>query len=582
MGRPLQLLLVEDSEDDALLVLSALRRAGFDPTWQRVENERGMLKALDSKAWDLIISDHNMPGFDAPAALKIVGDRGLDLPFIIVSGSIGEEAAVAAMKLGAQDYLAKGHLKRLPVAIERELKEASERKARREAEERIRFLAYFDSLTTLPNRANFCEQLQALIDHPGRSGEPLAVLNVKIDNLREINNTLGHATGEQALIEIATRLQVALPSAHLLARVGGDDFAIALPEGGERAALHAALEIHSILSSSIGVDPVEIDAVTSIGIAIYPDHGATPELLLQRTNAALAQALEQPERTAVYDRERDPYQPVRLSMIAELRRAIETDQLRLHYQPKVDFSTGAVSGFEALVRWTHPKHGPLSPELFVPLAEQSGLVNPLTRWVLREALKQAQIWQRSGLDAAIAVNLSAKNLQTTDLAEQLDRMLIESEVPPERLVLEVTESAIMTDHTRAREILEQLHGRGVEISIDDFGTGYSSFANLRRLPVSEIKIDKSFVQCMTTCAEDRVIVDSVVALGHNLGLNVVAEGVENQAAWLALADLRCDIAQGYFLSRPLPAEQLFDWTRNFVAPPTLHPPPLFSGSVAGG
>jgi len=336
------------------------------------------------------------------------------------------------------------------------------------------------------------------------------------------------------------------------------------------------------LSSSIGVDPVEIDAVTSIGIAIYPDHGATPELLLQRTNAALAQALEQPERTAVYDRERDPYQPVRLSMIAELRRAIETDQLRLHYQPKVDFSTGAVSGFEALVRWTHPKHGPLSPELFVPLAEQSGLVNPLTRWVLREALKQAQIWQRSGLDAAIAVNLSAKNLQTTDLAEQLDRMLIESEVPPERLVLEVTESAIMTDHTRAREILEQLHGRGVEISIDDFGTGYSSFANLRRLPVSEIKIDKSFVQCMTTCAEDRVIVDSVVALGHNLGLNVVAEGVENQAAWLALADLRCDIAQGYFLSRPLPAEQLFDWTRNFVAPPTLHPPPLFSGSVAGG
>jgi diguanylate cyclase (GGDEF)-like protein len=579
MGRPLQLLLVEDSEDDALLLLSALRRAGFDPTWHRVETERAMIKALDSRPWDLIISDHNMPSFNAPAALKIVADRGLDLPFIIVSGSIGEEAAVAAMKAGAQDYLAKGHLKRLPVAIERELKEASERRARRDAEERIRFLAYFDGLTSLPNRANFCEQLQALIMNPARAGAQLAVLSIKIDNLREINNTLGHATGEQALLEIATRLQVALPSGHLLARVGGDDFAIALPDGDEHAALRAAADVQSILSSAISVDPVEVDAVTSIGIALYPDHADGSELLLQRTNAALAQALEHPERIAVYDRDRDPYQPVRLSMIAELRRAIETDQLRLHYQPKVDFRTGIVSGFEALVRWTHPKHGPLSPELFVPLAEQSGLINSLTRWVARSALREAQSWHREGLDAAIAINLSAKNLHNSDLAEQLDSMLSASDVPPERLVLEVTESAIMSDHTRAREILEQLHSRGIEIAIDDFGTGYSSFANLRRLPVSEIKIDKSFVQSMSRCEEDRVIVDSVIGLGHKLGLNVVAEGVEGHPEWLELSTLRCDIAQGYYLSRPLPAEKLFDWTRNFE-PPSRQAPNLESGRMS--
>jgi diguanylate cyclase (GGDEF)-like protein len=582
MGRPLQLLIVEDSEDDAMLLLSSLRRAGFEPTWHRVDTERGMIKALESRSWDLIISDHSMPSFSAPAALKIVSDRGLDLPFIIVSGSIGEEAAVSAMKLGAQDYLAKGHIKRLPVAIERELKEADERRARRSAEERIRFLAYFDSLTSLPNRASFCEQVDALISDPKRSGAELALINVKIDNLREINNTLGHATGEQALLEIATRLQVALPSSNLLARVGGDDFAVALPDGGVGEALRIADEIQSILSSAIGVDPVEVEAVTSIGIALYPHHGATPELLLQRTNAALAQAIEHPARVAIYDRDRDPYQPVRLSMIAELRRAIETDQLRLHYQPKVDFSTGIVSGFEALVRWTHPKHGPVSPEVFVPLAEQSGLINPLTRWVLREALRQAGTWQRDGIDAAIAVNLSAKNLQNDDLAEQLDRLLIESDVPPDRLVLEVTESAIMTDHTRAREILEQLHARGVEIAIDDFGTGYSSFANLRRLPVSEIKIDKSFVQSMGSCPEDRVIVDSVIGLGHKLGLNVVAEGVENQAAWQTLANLRCDIAQGYFLSRPLPADKLTDWTRNFVAPPSLYPAPLRTDQITRG
>jgi EAL domain-containing protein (putative c-di-GMP-specific phosphodiesterase class I) len=246
----------------------------------------------------------------------------------------------------------------------------------------------------------------------------------------------------------------------------------------------------------------------------------------------------------------------------------------------VDFNTGVISGFEALVRWTHPKHGPLSPEVFVPLAEQSGLINPLTRWVLREALGQAAGWQRGGLDAAIAVNLSAKNLHNSDLAEQLDRMLIASDVPPERLVLEVTESAIMTDHARAREILEQLHARGIEIAIDDFGTGYSSFANLRKLPVSEIKIDKSFVQSMSKCAEDRVIVDSVIALGHKLDLNVVAEGVESHTEWIALSHLHCDIAQGYYLSRPLPAEKLSDWTRSFVPPQSLYPPHLESGQIS--
>jgi len=563
MGRPLSVLFVEDNEDDALLTLFCLKRAGFEPTWQRVETSEALGAALDAKAWDLVISDHSMPCFSAPAALELVRGRGLDIPFIIVSGSIGEERAVTAMKAGAQDYIVKGQLTRLPAAIERELMDAQERRARRSAEERVLQMAYYDQLTSLPNRTYFCEQLDRLLHEHSGNGEPLALIGIKLDNLQEVNNTLGHQTGEQMLLEIGRRLQRAGGDDRMLARTSVDQFVIALVDGDVEQALSVARGLEQAVAPPVCIEAMEIEAAVSIGIALFPGHGESSGLLLQRTDVALAQALLA-NRIALYDREADPYQPQRLAMIAELRRAIETSQLRLHYQPKVDFATGELRGVEALVRWSHPKNGMVPPDRFVPLAEQTGLINPLARWVLKEGMRQAYAWHRAGLHLSVAVNLSAKNLQNTELSEQLARLLSTSGVPGESLVLEVTESAIMTDEQRVKELLQRLHAQGVEIAIDDFGTGYSSFANLRRMPVSEIKIDKSFVLGMTVSEEDRMIVGSIIELGHNLGLQVVAEGVETRQTWDALTRLGCDLAQGYYLSRPLQADDLLDWSRNFV------------------
>jgi diguanylate cyclase (GGDEF)-like protein len=567
MRKPLSLLIVEDCEDDALLVLMCLRRAGFEPSWKRVDTEPALAAALDQQPWDLLISDHNMPEFSAPAALAHVRGRGLDVPFIIVSGSIGEEAAVLAMKAGAQDYMVKGHLGRLPAAVERELRDAQERRARREAEQRIRHMAYYDQLTGLPNRASFREGLDKLLRDHGQSGEPLAVITVKLDSLQEVNNTLGHQTGERVLCDVSARLRAALGEQRLLARLGSDQFALAVADGDVEHALRLARDILHAIATPVRIDAIEVEVAALAGIALFPGHGETTDLLLRRADVALVQAMESHGRVALYDRDRDPYQPERLALIAELRRAIEAGQLTVHYQPKVNMATGTLTGVEALVRWDHPRLGQLPPDRFIPLAEQTGSINALTRWVLREAMRQAYAWHRTGLDLSIAVNLSAKNLQNTELTDQLGRLLSSSGMPADKLVLEVTESAIMTDEPRVKDLLVRLSEQGVEIAIDDFGTGYSSFANLRRLPVSEIKIDKSFVLNMVSSEEDRMIVSSIVELGHNLGLSVVAEGVENDSTWDVLAGMHCDLAQGYYLSRPLPAAALLDWSRGFSSRP---------------
>jgi diguanylate cyclase (GGDEF)-like protein len=578
MGSPLSLLIIEDCEDDAALVLMCLRKAGFDPVWRRVDTESGLAAALDERNWDLLISDHNMPEFSAPAALAHVRGRGLDVPFIIVSGSIGEESAVVAMKAGAQDYIVKGHLTRLPAAVERELRDAHERRARREAEQRIRDMAYCDQLTSLPNRACFREQLDTLLCSHAHDGAPVAVIGLRVDNLQEVNNTVGHQTGERMLCELSGRLREAA-AGRLLARIGSDQFAVAVGDGDVEVALATARDLMRAVAAPVRIDAIELDASCSAGIALFPGHGDTTDLLLRRADVALVQAAEGASGIALYDRGRDPYQPERLALIGELRRAIEAGQLTLHYQPKVEMSSGRLTGVEALVRWEHPRLGKLSPDRFIPLAEQSGSINPLTRWVLREAMRQAYAWQRVGLDVGIAVNLSARNLQNAELTDQLGRMLSSSGMPADRLLLEVTESAIMTDEPRVQESLMRLDAQGVEIAIDDFGTGYSSFANLRRLPVSEIKIDKSFVSSATTSGEDRMIVASIVELGHNLGLNVVAEGVENDATWDMLAGIACDVAQGYYLSRPLPAADLLDWSRSFDSRPPSRSPARFEDEL---
>jgi EAL domain-containing protein (putative c-di-GMP-specific phosphodiesterase class I) len=303
--------------------------------------------------------------------------------------------------------------------------------------------------------------------------------------------------------------------------------------------------------------PLNVEA--SIGIALYPEHGEDVDLLLQRADVAMYMAKDSGSVYAVYDAERDDYNPTRLTLVGELRRAMEDRELFLHYQPKAALRTGKVTSVEALLRWQHPERGPVPPDEFVPLAQQTGLIKPLTLYVLEEALHQCREWKRQGRELAVAVNVSMRNLLDVEFPNDVATLLRKWDVQPSRLQLEITESAIVEDPFRTKAVLEKLSAIGVRLSIDDFGTGYSSLAYLKRLPVDEIKIDRSFVVNMEKDADDAAIVRSIIDLGRSLGLEVVAEGVETEGAWTTLDLHGCDLAQGYFLSPPLPAEELVRW-----------------------
>jgi len=308
---------------------------------------------------------------------------------------------------------------------------------------------------------------------------------------------------------------------------------------------------------ALGGLQLEIDA--SIGLALSPEHGTDADTLLRRADVAMYVAKRNKAGYALYVADQDQHSPMRLALVAELRRAIEQDALSLYFQPKFCFASGKVTCAEALVRWEHPQHGLLSPDLFVPIAEQTGLIRPLSRWVLNAALRQVNRWRRDGLDLAVAVNLSMRNLHDPEIADMIRKLLTRWGVPAACLTIEITESSLMADAAQALEVLERLQAMGVGVSIDDFGTGYSSLAYLKRLPVNELKIDKSFVAHMASDENDLAIVRSTVGLAHDLGLSVVAEGVEDQDTWDLLVEVGCDIAQGYFISRPLPPLVLGEW-----------------------
>ncbi|MBI3301707.1 MAG: EAL domain-containing protein [Deltaproteobacteria bacterium] len=688
MKTPLRVLIIEDSIEDTELLLQTLGDGGYDPLWERVETAVAMAAALDHHPWELVITADGLPHFSALDALRLLQQRGLDLPLLIVSGEGSEKSAVAAMKAGAQDYLRKDSLTRLVPVIARELREAHNRRTRqhmkqalrrsverfrslienvsdvitvlapdgavryaspstervlgyvpeelvganmfahvhaddqaavrtatthalhnlgvahplefrfrhrdgswrvlealstgscddagvtgivvnsrdisgREAQTAaLRYQALHDALTDLPNRTLFLESLQEAIVDAQRYNKPLALLFLDLDRFREINDTFGHQWGDVLLQQIGPRLRSALRKSDPVARLGGDEFAVLLPTAGDATgATQIARRILSALEQPFVIEGHALDVSASIGIAFYPEHGADTDTLMRRADIAVYMAKRASSGYAFYTADQDHYSPERLILTGELRHAIEHDQLLLHYQPKAHFATGQVSHVEALVRWQHPPHGLLPPDRFVPLAEQTGLIKPLSLWVLNTALRQCHAWQQEGLTLHVAVNLSMRNLQDPRLPDIITELLATWSVAPTCLDVEITESALAADPERALEILTRLGEMGVRISIDDFGTGYSSLAYLKRLPVDEIKIDKSFVIGMTADDNDAAIVRSTIDLGHNLGLAVVAEGVENQATWDLLAALGCDFAQGYYLSRPVPAVELTHWLR---------------------
>ncbi|MEC5405653.1 EAL domain-containing protein [Paraburkholderia sp. MPAMCS5] len=432
-----------------------------------------------------------------------------------------------------------------------------------ERERRITELAYMDRLTGLANRAMFNDRLQAAIDQAQTGDDPaqhtFSVLMMDLDRFKYVNDTLGHPIGDQLLVEVATRLRAALRGTDVVARLGGDEFAVLLPGDTNDDAQRLAARLIKVLETPTTIEGQLVDVGASIGIVTYPQDGADMNVLMRRADIAMYVAKRTNTGYAIYDIKHDHSSAERLSLMSELRQAVEHDQLTLHYQPKLDLATGSVKYVEALVRWEHPTRGFVAPDEFIPFAEQTGYIKAISHWVADKAIGQCAMWLAAGVRLAVSVNVSARELIQSTLPDTFRALLSKHGVPSELVWIEITESAIMDDPNHAIETLDRLHALGIRLSVDDFGTGYSSLSYLKRMPVDELKIDKSFVMGMTQHKDDETIVRSTIDLAHNMGLKVVAEGVENEDVLGRLRELGCDLAQGYHLSRPLPPERLESW-----------------------
>jgi diguanylate cyclase (GGDEF)-like protein/PAS domain S-box-containing protein len=689
VAEPLRVLIVEDSEADTVLVDRVLRRAGYDVTCRRVDSATGMLEALTPGSWDVVLCDYSLPGFGALEALAVLNESGLDLPFIIVSGVMGEDAAVAAMRAGAHDYIMKANLARLPPAIERELREVVVRRERRRAETALREseeryalvlramndglwdwrpgedAAYFsgrwkemlgyeeaeaggsieewfgqvhpddvgrvrrevkahldgatphfesehrmrhrdgtyrwvltrglavrdvsgaavrmagsqaditrrklaeqqllhdafhDALTGLANRALLMDRLeQALLRTRRHAGHTCAVLFLDLDRFKVVNDSLGHVVGDQLLIAIGERLQACLRPDDTVARLGGDEFIVLL--GGMPDAIAAgrvAERIQRELEVPFRVSGHEVFATVSIGIACG-GAGTRAEDLLRDADTAMYQAKARGRgRYEVFDAAMRSRAVEQWEIETDLRRAVERAEFAVRYQPIVALATGAIVGVEALVRWQHPKRGLLSPAEFLTVAEDTGLIVPIGRWVLGEACAQVCEWAQripghAGL--SLSVNMCTRELARPELAAELDAVLGETGLSPEQLVLEMTESALMDNAEWTTTLLAELRARRVRLYVDDFGTGYSSLSYLSRFPLHGLKIDRSFVQSLGAPGdrENVEIVRTIVMLGHNLNIAVIAEGVERPEQVQELVALNCALGQGYLFAQPLEA-----------------------------
>ncbi|MFI5805335.1 putative bifunctional diguanylate cyclase/phosphodiesterase [Streptomyces sp. NPDC051561] len=426
--------------------------------------------------------------------------------------------------------------------------------ARARAEEQLR-----DPLTGLPNRQWLLERARPALEEAESLGSRAALVLIDMDRFRSVNDTLGHLAGDRLLLQIADRLRMALPKGAEAARLGGDEFAVLLPRiesttSAQRIARHLVAE----LGSPLDLDGLSLVLEASAGVAVFPDHALDAEGLLRRADVAMYQAKRDRSGVEVYESKRDSNTPDRLGLLGDLRRALDAGEVELHYQPKVRFD-GQVAGLEALVRWVHPERGRVPPDEFIAIAESSGLMPHLTEYVLETALAQVARWRKQGLYVPVAVNVSPRDVHTPGFAGAVAARLARHGVPAGSLQLEITEHVLLEDPQRAADTLAGLTGHGVKMSLDDFGTGYSSLVHLRRLPVSELKIDRSFVARLAVDTEDAEIVRCTIDLAHSLNLLVVAEGVEDDETWERLRDLGCDAVQGWLVAAAMPPEEATAW-----------------------
>lgn len=417
--------------------------------------------------------------------------------------------------------------------------------------------ALHDSLTALPNRTLLYDRLDQGIISAKKTQKPFSLIFIDLDSFKSINDALGHHYGDRLIQQVGWRLQSLVKETDTVARLGGDEFALFLPMISEEQTLELAKEINLAIEQPFKIDDHVLTIRLSQGIVYYPIHGENVETLMKRADISMYTAKKMNEGYSVFSPEFDTHSIEKLNLIGDLKDALESEKLMPYYQPLADIETNRIVGVEVLLRWIHPIHGFIPPSQFIPIAEQNGLMEKLTIWVLEKALQQSKEWREKGLHLNVSVNLSASNLQDMELSNNVRELLDKYRVDPSILTLEITESFIISNPSRAMEVLQRLSSMGVKLSIDDFGTGYSSLAYLKKLPVDEIKVDKSFVIDMLEHKNDEMIVRTVVNLAHNLGLRVVAEGIESKEVWDRLASFNCDTAQGYYLSAPIPAEELF-------------------------
>lgn len=689
MSTPLHVLIISNSPAEATPLLQILRDGGYAPLWEQVATAPALDAVLTKHAWDVVLYVETSSDFTPLAALKLLQDRSIDLPFLIIAEKSGEASALEAMKAGAHDYVCKDNLARLLPALERELREARHRRAYTQMNHRLpvyptsvrsdaapsvelisiltpdgrlrymsssshRLLGYtpqelfethfcahlhpddqeatwatlsrllqrpgtsatvrfrfrhkqgfwhplaatstsfhdatgatslvltsrdlsnsdntlslltnrllHDVLTNIPSHALFLDRLQSLLRAARHKNTTFALLLVRVAHFRAITKTLGHQWGEILLQQVIDRFRGALRKSDTLMRVDGDAFVILLPLGSTAATAQlVARRILQVAEHPFLAEGQTLIVRPTIGIALYPEHGADAQTLLRRADIATEIAASQWSGYALYAAEHDPYSCERLLLVSELYDAFKRDQLVLHYQPKAHLATGRVTHVEALVRWQHPRHGLLSPEHFLPLAEQTGLLKSLSLWVLNTALHQCRAWQQQGLPLCVAINCSMQHdLQDPQFPDIVARLLQTCDIPATCLAVEITESTFADNPDRALITLNRLREMGVTIAIDDFGIGYSSLAYLKHLPIDEVKIDKSLVTGMTQDESNAAIVRSAIDLGHELGLRVAAEGAEDRATWELLAAFGCDFVQGFYLSPPLPATDLARWLK---------------------
>ncbi|MBI5409715.1 MAG: EAL domain-containing protein [Nitrospirae bacterium] len=562
-NKEIKILLIDDDEDDYVVTRDLLSEAkNLKHTLHWISSYEEAVGKICENMYDVYLLDYRLGAHTGLDILQKASCRGCRTPFILLTGEGDHETDLKAMKAGAADYLVKGEIS-APL-LERSIRYAIERKR---SEERIYHMAFYDSLTSLPNRILFQDRLRLTIANADRHRHMSAVLFLDIDNFKRINDTFGHFMGDKLLKNIAERLSAIMRKCDsvtrnvpdLFARLGGDEFTVLLNVINEAAdAARVAQRIIDAVSSPFKLDGYEIFITSSIGIAVFPEDGEDVDSLLKNADAAMYNAKDRGKNNYQYYKQyMNAAAFERLTLENELRKALERDELLLYYQPQINANIGAITGMEALIRWRQSDGKIILPSKFIALAEETGIIIPISEWVLKTACKQNKAWQEEGFKTIpVSVNMSSLQFQQKEFIKILSGILHESGLRPQDLILELTESTIMQKTETAFALLHELAEMGVRITIDDFGTGYSSLSYLKRFPIHAIKIDRSFVRDITTDPDDAAIVRAIISMAHSLRLKIIAEGVETEAQLEFLSKQGCDVIQGYLFSHPLPPEEI--------------------------